>query len=381
MAPEDASWALVDGKENEYQFEKKINLQPGSNTVYLEVTNSAGTIKTDMRTLNSPSDKPPVIQWGIPSAPNSIVNSENFTIEACVNTLSDLKSISVLVNGSEQGSDIVLKRNSQGECGYTWQKEIILREGENSIYILAANESLSNRSDKRVIKYEKTVTERRIALVIGNSEYLESKSLKNTVNDANLMETTLKELGFEVIKRLNVSQIGMNKAIEEFSKRLPEYNVALFYYAGHGVQVDGTNYLIPVDATLQEKTDCKFQAVKVDFVIEEFQKYPDNINIVILDACRDNPFRSWTRGGAQVFKPIPPTSGTIIAFATVEGSVAADGNGLHGPFTEELVKQMLIPQPVENVFKKTRVLVQKRTNGAQNPMEWSMLKGDFYFKK
>ncbi|MFN8207512.1 MAG: caspase family protein [Bacteroidales bacterium] len=381
LAPEDASWALVAGTKDEYRFEKKINLQPGTNKVYLEVSNSAGTIRSDLRTLNSPVDKPPVIQWGIPSEPNSIVNQENFTIEACVNTLSDLKSISVLVNGTEQGNDLVLKRNEQGDCNYTWQKEIILKEGENSVFILASNESLNNRSEKRIIKYEKAAIEKRIALVIGNSEYIDSKSLKNTVNDANLMEATLKELGFEVIKRLNANQAGMNKAIEEFSKRLPEYNVGLFYYAGHGVQVDGTNYLIPVDATLQEKADCKFQAVKVDFVIEEFQKYPDNINIVILDACRDNPFRSWTRGGAQVFKPIPPTSGTIIAFATVEGSVAADGTGLHGPFTEELVKQMLIPQPVESVFKKTRVLVQKRTNGAQNPMEWSMLKGEFFFKK
>jgi hypothetical protein len=381
LAPEDASWALIAGKTNEYQFEKKIGLQPGSNSVYLEVSNSAGTVRSEMRTLTSPSDKPPVIHWGVPAEPNSIVSTENFTIEAGVNSLSELKSIKVFVNGDEQGSDAELERNKEGGYNYTWQKEIILKEGDNSIYIYATNVSLGERSEKRLIRYEKAVVEKRIALVIGNANYGENRSLRNPVNDANLMESTLKQLGFEVIKKLNADKQSMELAIKEFSKKLPAYNVALFYYAGHGVQVDGMNYLIPVDAMLNEKADCKWEAVAVDLAVEEFEKYPDNINIVILDACRDNPFRSWARGGNQGFKAIPPTSGTIIAFATSEGAVAADGSGINGPFTEELARQMVVPQPVESVFKKTRALVEKRTSGAQSPMEWSKLKGDFYFKK
>jgi len=173
----------------------------------------------------------------------------------------------------------------------------------------------------------------------------------------------------------------MEAGIREFSEKLPGYNVALFYYAGHGMQVDGMNYLIPTDAQLNKKEDCKWEAISVDFVVEEFEKYPDNTNIVILDACRNDPFRSWSRGGERGFKAIAPTSGTIIAFATSEGSTAADGSGSNGLFTQELVKQLQVPQPIESVFKKTRVEVERLSGGNQSPQEWSKLKGDFYFKR
>jgi uncharacterized caspase-like protein len=195
------------------------------------------------------------------------------------------------------------------------------------------------------------------------------------------MSATLQNLGFEVITRIDATKQKMEEAVRDFSKRLPDCNVALFYYAGHGLQVDGTNYLIPTDAKLNDKSDCKYEALPVSFVVSEFENYPDNVNIVILDACRSNPFRSWTRGGEGGFRAINPTSGTIISFATSEGSTASDGTGKNGLFTEELVKQMAIPQPIESVFKKTRVQVQKRSNGGQSPQEWSQLTGDFYFRK
>jgi uncharacterized caspase-like protein len=123
------------------------------------------------------------------------------------------------------------------------------------------------------------------------------------------------------------------------------------------------------------------EALPVDKIIRQFEQVPENINIVILDACRDNPFRSWSRGTGQGFRALSPVSGTIISFATSENSVAADGTGSNGPFTEELVKQMNIPQPIEVVFKNTRREVMKRTNNAQRPQEWNMLTGDFYFKQ
>jgi uncharacterized caspase-like protein len=195
------------------------------------------------------------------------------------------------------------------------------------------------------------------------------------------MEATLKDLGFDVIKRLNAGLKEMNEAIRQFSQNLPEYNVALFYYAGHGVQVDGINYLLPTDAMLKDKDACKFEAVRVDFIVAEFEKYQDNTNIVILDACRNNPFVSWDRGGDNGFKAMNFTSGTIISFATSEGASAEDGGGGNGLFTEELVKQMEVPQPIESALKKTRVEVKNRSNGKQIPQEWSKLNGDFYFKK
>ena len=195
------------------------------------------------------------------------------------------------------------------------------------------------------------------------------------------MEGTLKELGFEVIKRLNATKDQMMSAIREFDEKLPDYSIALFYYAGHGIQVDGKNYVIPTDAVLEKPGDCKYEAIDVSFIVEEFGRYQDNTNILILDACRKNPFSSWTRNGEAGFKIMNFSSGTIVAFATSEGATAADGKGLNGLYTQELVKQMLIPQPLSTVFMNTRVQVRKLSNNQQVPSEINMLNGEFFFKK
>lgn len=256
-------------------------------------------------------------------------------------------------------------------------------QDNSSFYTFYANREAANATQiaAQDIKPMFNSNEKRIALVIGNSNYAGGQYLKNPANDANLMIEALKSLGFEVISRTNADKKNMERAIREFSEKLPNYNVALFYYAGHGLQVDGVNYLIPTDAELTKKEDCKWEAVSVNFVVEEFEKYPDNTNIVILDACRNNPFRSWSRGGERGFKAIVPTSGTIISFATSEGATASDGDGANGLFTQELIKQLQVQQPIESVFKKTRVEVERLSNGAQSPQEWSKLKGDFWFKR
>jgi hypothetical protein len=222
--------------------------------------------------------------------------------------------------------------------------------------------------------------EKRIALVIGNNTYVNAP-LKNPVNDANLMESTLKSLGFTVIKKVNANRAQMAQAIAEFWKNLGNYNVALFFFAGHGVQVNGVNYIIPVDASLETQDMVSFEAIAVNDVVGKFEEYPQNTNIVILDACRNNPFRSWARSGARGFKAMNPGSGTIIAFATSEGSTAADGEGSNGLFTHNLIKHIKKPVPIETVFKNTRVDVQKASGGNQSPQEWTKLTGDFYFAK
>lgn len=312
-------------------------------------------------------------------------------------------------NVVEAGKQLLIKGNASDASGIyeitvngqeasvdgngNFQKIVNLAYGDNPILVKATDTKNNtstfsfsvNRKSEVVVNNENQVvvpaTEKRLALVIGNAEYGSGHSLRNPVNDANLMASTLQGLGFDVIKKTDANKASMEMAIRDFSKKLPYYNVALFYYAGHGIQVDGLNYLIPTDAVLNEKNDCKFEAVSVNFVVEEFERYPNNVNIVILDACRNDPFRSWSRGGDQGFKAITPTSGTIISFATSEGSTSSDGSGSNGLFTEELVKQMMVPQPIESVFKKTRVQVQQRSNGGQNPQEWSQLTGDFFFSK
>jgi|GEM_PF-1148309 len=364
-----------------FQVEKNLNFGPGENSIYLVATNSEGATKSEIRYFTNPFAVAPVIAWSNPATSNTIVNTESMTLNACIKSQSDLRSVKLLVNGSIQMEDNVFQPSAAGDCNYNWQNSVILREGDNSIFIIATNTAGSTTSEKRVIKLEAALKEKRLALVFGNSEYKNGVPLKNPVNDANLMEGTLKELGFDVIKRLNVGKVEMESAIREFTEKLPQYNVALFYYAGHGNQVDGKNYLVPVDANLAKPSDCMFEAVKVDFIVEQFEKYQDNTNIVILDACRNNPYASWARGGDAGFRQITFSSGTIIAYATSEGATAADGLGANGLFTEELVKQMIVPQSILSVFMNTRANVKKLSSGAQIPMEWNKLNGDFFFKK
>jgi len=373
---------LPSAEDNQtFVVEKSLNFGPGENNVYVVATNSEGTVKSELRYFTNPSAVVPVVTWSNPENSSTLVNKESFTIGACIKSPTELKSVKLLVNGSIQSEDNVFQVSNMGDCNYNWQSSIVLKEGDNNIYVIATNIAGSTTSEKRLIKLQPALAERRLALIFGNAQYENSAPLKNPVNDANLMEGTLKELGFDVIKELNAGKEEMMNAIREFNEKLPAANVALFYYAGHGNQVDGKNYLIPVDAKMEKAGDCKFEAIPVDFIVEEFERYPENTNIVILDACRNNPFAAWARGGEAGFRAMNFTSGTIISFATSEGATAADGKGANGLFTEELVKQMVIPQSILNVFMNTRVQVRKLSNNQQVPTEWNKLNGDFFFKK
>jgi hypothetical protein len=373
---------LVPNEPGTFQIEKNLNFGPGENQIYLVATNSEGATKSEQRYLTNPFAVAPDVSWLNPTTPNTLVNTELFTLEASVRSPGDLRSLKLIVNGETQLEDNVFQPSSTDNSIYNWQSSVILKKGENSIYISATNSAGTKISEQRVIKYEAAMTEKRLALVFGNSQYKLGTPLKNPENDANLMEATLKQLGFDVIKRLNATKAQMEVAIREFTEKLPNYNVALFYYAGHGNQVDGKNYLIPTDALLEKPTDCKFEAISVSFVVDEFERYPDNTNIVILDACRNNPYANWARGtGDAGFRAVTFTSGTIIAFATSEGATAADGKGDNGLYTEELVKQMVIPQSLHSVFVNTRVQVKKLSNNAQVPMEWDKLNADYYLAK
>ena len=158
----------------------------------------------------------------------------------------------------------------------------------------------------------------RVALVIGNSKYAESP-LKNPVNDARAMARTLRKLGFEVEEKTDLGYIAMNKAVEGFGKKLKPGGVGLFYYAGHGIQVGGANYLVPVDADIEDENEVRFKAVDAGLVLAKMEQSRGDVNLVVLDACRNNPlarsFRSAGRGLANMDAP----SGSIIAYATSPG--------------------------------------------------------------
>lgn len=226
---------------------------------------------------------------------------------------------------------------------------------------------------------ERAVAEQRVALVIGNATYDQSP-LRNPVNDARAIAATLPRLGFKVIQRENTTKLQMERAIADFGESLREGDVGLFFYAGHGMQVDGRNYLVPVDARIATQQRVRLETVDVDVVMEQMAAAGTRISLVILDACRDNPFERRFRSGAGGLAQMSAPTGTLIAYATAPGRTAADGSGDNGLYTAELLKTIEAPGlAVEEVFKRVRVEVARASNGAQTPWEASSLTGSFYF--
>jgi hypothetical protein len=224
-----------------------------------------------------------------------------------------------------------------------------------------------------------STSERRIALVIGNGAY-EIAPLKNPVNDARDMRQALSELGFEVIYRENLNQNDMKRTIREFGAKIRGGGVGLFYYAGHGVAVKGTNYLVPIDAKVESEEEVEYEGVDAGFVLSQMDSAGNRLNIVILDACRNNPFARSFRSASRGLAVMDAPSGTVIAYSTAPGSVASDGNARNGLYTQELLRFMRTPNlSIEKVFKQVRISVRNLTQGRQTPWEASSLTGDFYF--
>ena len=253
----------------------------------------------------------------------------------------------------------------------------------SNISVRIQNHTISFQDSNTSIICNENKNEKRLALVIGNSEYSKSP-LKNSTNDANAMATELKKLGFEVMLFTDISQVEMKKQIRNFGDKLAiDKGIGLFYYAGHGLQVNGENYLIPVDANIEKEQDVEFEALNLNRVMGELDNAQNTMNIVILDACRNNPFSKSTRSVSVLgLAPTTAPQGTYIAYSTAPGATAADGIGSNGLYTEELLKTMNKPgMKIEDVFKQVRKNVYEKSNKSQVPWENSSIFGDFYFAK
>jgi len=221
--------------------------------------------------------------------------------------------------------------------------------------------------------------EQRIALVIGNSNYLYAP-LRNPVNDANDMAAALRKLGFRVTLRTDAARRTMKEAIRVFGKALQSGGVGLFYYAGHGIQSRGSNYLIPVHAEIQSEADVEYEAIDAGRVLAQMEMAGNNLNIVILDACRNNPFARSFRSGEKGLARMDAPTGSVLAYSTAPGSVAADGSGRNGLYTAKLLKHLQVPGiTVERMFKLVRRDVTRESGKAQVHWESSSMIGDFYF--
>ncbi|NIO80088.1 MAG: DUF1566 domain-containing protein [Candidatus Aminicenantes bacterium] len=243
--------------------------------------------------------------------------------------------------------------------------------------LLSSFEVSKLHSQERRVKVIKK--ESRIALVIGNGAY-KTSPLRNPVNDANDIADVLREKGFDVTLNTNASKPTMINSIREFGRKLRKGGVGLFYYAGHGMQVDGMNYLIPADANIQAEHEIPLESVNVNRILGYMKKAKNRLNMLILDACRDNPFarsfRSTSRGLAQMDSPL----GTLIAYSTAPGKTAADGSGRNGIYTKHLLTHIRTSNlEVGQMLRVVRSKVRIETNGKQVPWESTSLEGNFYF--
>ena len=261
-------------------------------------------------------------------------------------------------------------------CATSWQPGMaqtvpgtakVLAAGERNLQVQAAASTGINSSQ-------------RLALIIGNSAYKDAP-LTNPVNDARAIAQALRDSGFTVITRENIDHRGMLAALREFGDRLRAGGTGLFYYAGHGMQIKGRNYLIPVGSNIDREDEVAYSAVDAQAVLDKMEAAGNVANIMILDACRNNPFARSMRSGQTGLAQMDAPVGTLLAYATSPGAVASDGNGANGLYTQHLLNAIAQPgNKVEDVFKQVRANVRRDSQGKQVPWESTSLEGDFYFR-
>ena len=224
--------------------------------------------------------------------------------------------------------------------------------------------------------------ERKTALVIGNGDYGTEGKLSNPPNDAADVTKALEDLGFEVILIRNADKQKIEESINQFNQRLRRGGVGVFYYAGHGVQVGGENYLIPIRAKIDREGDVPYEAIPLGKVVVAMNDAGNPVNLLLIDACRNNPYsRGWRDSSRGLAPLVVQAQGIMISFATAPGKVAADGGGRNSPYTASLLRYIQEPGlPVEIMFKRMRQSVLKETGGKQIPWEQNNLVGDFTFQ-
>lgn len=228
---------------------------------------------------------------------------------------------------------------------------------------------------------QSVLREKRIALVIGNASYLKSP-LKNTVNDAIDISDALRSKGFEVILRKNADYRNMWNAIRDFGRKLNNADIGLFYYSGHGVQVKGNNYLIPVRSGIISEDEIRFKAVDASLVLSKMENAGNLLNIVIMDACRVNPYKRVRAAGTGGLARMDAPTGSLIVYSTSPGKIASDGVGRNGVFTKHLLRKILGSDlEIGMLLRKVRESVIAESRGRQVPWESSSLVGEFYFTK
>lgn len=312
---------------------------------------------------------------------------KNYHLKIGINSTSKVEDVTIYLN-----NEVFRGINAVKNDGYTSsiEKTLSLTEGNNLIKVSVKNASGISSIEKTIkVKSDEVqpnYNDRRIALIIGNSNYKGDNKLPNPVNDATDIANKLEKLGFHVIRALDQTKKGMESAMVKFGQQATNYDVALFYYAGHGIRCEGVNYLVPIDADLPDETSVKYNCTNANMVLDYMDKANCKMKIVILDACRNNPFeRSWHRGldGGGLSIMNAPV-GTFIAFSTAPGTVASDGKigQRNSPYTSALLEMLEKPNlSLTDLFQEVLEKVAQKTNDKQIPWTSNSFRGKFYFNK
>ena len=370
-------------------YAKQVLREMGKSTTVTQTTTTTNPTKT---TVSSPKAS---VTW----LTNAYTTSQrNYTLKAGIKSASKIENVVVKVNGQ---ADRGIKTVSNDDYDMTINRELTLAQGQNTIRIEVTNAGGTVVSERTVTYSGETaaitdtqstktsdktkIKEKRVALVVGNSEYHDnSMKLANPSNDAKDIAARLSKLGFTVVRSLNQTKQGMDKAIQTFSSRAKGADVALFFYAGHGIQYQGDNYLVPVDAQLPSEEYVKYNCTNANIVLDVMESLGCSMKIVILDACRNNPFaRSWYRstGGGGLGVMNAP-KGTFIAFSTSPCDVALDGtNGeRNSPYTTALLQTLdKHGLSITDFFQEVLELVATATNERQTPWTSNSFRGKFVF--
>lgn len=326
---------------------------------------------------------PLVVVWQGTTGNPIISDSTHYRLTGRFEIDIQLQHIKIYVNGQLQtpgrGFSVTPAQKNQLDV---W---VPLQPGPNTIVVETSTDQGRAVSAPLIVEYRSAQTSsagKRFALVIGNSNYVNAP-LRNPVNDAKSMSESLQKTGFSVSTYTDCSFQQMKKAIVDFGSQIAsdKQSVGLFFYAGHGLQSNGANYLVPVDAVIEKEAEIPVYAVSLEDVMAQFDGAGNSMNIIILDACRNNPFSASGRSvGGRGFSVVAAPAATFIAFSTAPGQIASDGEGDNGLYTSELVNAMLVPGlRIEDVFKRVRAQVKVLSDGKQIPWENSSIDTDFYF--
>ena len=335
-----------------------------------------------IKEFEKPEGEKPSLGWISPARQNLKTDIGTYSIQLCLKSEAELFKLRVILN-NETFDEINDIKGLDKKCSYTYIKNVELQEGKNELRI-EMEDQFGVSTFKRTIFYQKLKREYRgLALVVGNSNYFKATFLPNPENDARDMGKALDKLGFEVMQFENLSQDEMKKAVGNFLLKLEKYKTAIFYYAGHGIQHDGRNYLIPIDVSLKTPGEISSKCIDTGSLLTKMELMELETSILILDACRSNPFKGVASGVADISSGLTGTdapAGSIVAFATAPGKTASDGVGANGLYTQEILKNIYKEDlKVEDLFKRVRINVMDQSNNQQIPWETSSLVKDFYF--